>query len=74
MYSIFIVILFIGIIMVIDGIYREEIDKLKRTKETEYKYIPRNMYHDTLYFNPLQSTYEQLFEEEHDLRGAGRYI
>lgn len=74
MYSILIVILLIGIIMVIDGMYREEIDKLKNTKQIEYKFIPRNMYHDTLYFNPLKSSYEQLFEKDHDTRSAGRYI
>ena len=74
MYSILIVILLIGIIMVIDGVYREEIETLKNKKHIEYKFIPRNMYHDTLYFNPTKSSYEQLFEKEHDLRGAGRYV
>lgn len=73
MYSVFLVILLIGIVMVIDGIYREEIDKLKRHKVVEYKYIPRNMYEDSLYFDPLKSTYKLLFETEHDSRSAGRY-
>lgn len=74
MYSVLIVILLIGIIMVIDGIYREEIEMLKNKKEIEYKFIPRDMYHDTIYFNPLKSSYEQLFEKQHDTRSAGRYI
>tara|TARA_Y100000994_G_C15501923_1_gene363870 strand:+ start:249 stop:473 length:225 start_codon:yes stop_codon:yes gene_type:complete len=74
MYSILIVILLIGIIMVIDGIYREEITRLKNNKQIEYKFIPRNMYEDSIFFSPHKSTYEQLFEKKHDTRSAGRYI
>ena len=59
--------------MVIDGIYREEINKLKNNKQIEYKFIPRSMYDEST-FNPHKSSYEQLFETKHDTRSAGRYI
>ena len=49
--------------MVIDGIYREEISKFKSNKQIEYKFIPRNMYEDSIFFSPHKSTYEQLFEK-----------
>ena len=42
--------LFIGCIMIIDGIYNDEIKELRNKKEIEYKFIPRNMYEDMLYF------------------------
>lgn len=34
--------LFIGSIMVIDGIYREEIASLKSSKKTEYRFVPNS--------------------------------
>lgn len=74
MYSIFFVILFVGIVMIIDGIYRDEIERLKKDKKIEYKFIPRYMYQDMLYFNHGTPQYENIFEEKHDERSAGRVL
>lgn len=76
MISIFYLILFIGIIMVIDGIYREQLNKLKKNKKIEYKFIPRSMYEENLYAktNFGNENYMGLFKSEMDNRGAGRYV
>lgn len=73
MQSIIIILLIVGIVMVIDGIYREEIMKLKEEKKIEYKFIPRSMYEDALYSNNLKQNYEHIFTEKHDTRSAGRF-
>lgn len=74
MYGIFIALLLIGIIMVIDGTYREEIERLKRSKVVEYKYIPRSTYDDLFYGSSYQSTFDTVFSDKVDSRAAGRYI
>lgn len=73
MQSIIIILLIIGIIMVIDGIYREEITKLKQEKKIEYKFIPRSMYEDALYSDNLKGKYANIFDGEHDTRSGGRF-
>jgi hypothetical protein len=58
--------------MIVDGIYREEISKLKKEKIIEYKFIPRSMYDDMLYHKQTTPAYENIFTEKYDSRGAGR--
>ena len=66
--------LIIGIIMVVDGIYREEINKLKKDKKIEYKFIPRTTYNDMLFHKHTNPQYDNVFEQNMDSRGAGRYV
>jgi hypothetical protein len=73
MYSILIVFLLIGIVLIIDGIYREEIERLKQDRVVEYKYIPRNMYDDVLITNSYKQDYAPIFDDKVDLRSPGRY-
>ncbi|QOI90153.1 hypothetical protein QKU58_gp015 [Pyramimonas orientalis virus] len=74
MYSILFLFLFIGIVMIVDGIYKEEIVKLKNEKKIEYKFIPRTMYDDMLFYKHTTPQYENIFTEQHDSRGAGRVV
>jgi hypothetical protein len=76
MISVFYIILFIGIIMVIDGIYREQLNTLKNKKQIEYKFIPRSMYEENLYAktNFGNESYMNLFNSEMDNRGSGRFV
>ncbi len=74
MFSILLMFLFIGMIMVIDGIYREEIDKLKNNKEIQYKFIPRTTYNDMLFYKHTTPQYENIFKDNMDSRGAGRLV
>ncbi len=72
MYSILFLFLFIGIIMIVDGIYKEEIVKLKKEKKIEVKFIPSSTYDDLLFHKHTTPQYENIFTEQHDARGAGR--
>lgn len=74
MKSVIFLFLFIGIIMVIDGIYKDEIQKLRKKKQIEYRYVPRDMYEDMLYSQHTTPKYENIFTGEVDTRGAGRYV
>lgn len=74
MYSVVFLFLFIGIIMIVDGIYREEIEKLKKTKQIEYKFIPRTTYNDMLFTKNTTPQYESIFSGGVDSRSAGRLI
>jgi hypothetical protein len=74
MLSILFIFLFIGIVMIIDGIYNDEINKLKKEVKIEYKFIPRSAYEDSMIdSNIKQQVYSSIFDAEHDLRSAGRY-
>lgn len=74
MFSILFLFLFIGMVMIIDGIYREEIEKLKNNKEIQYKFIPRNTYNDMLFYKHTTPQYENIFNDNLDSRGAGRLV
>jgi len=74
MYGILYLLLIIGIIMIVDGIYREEIEKLKKDKKIEYKFIPRSTYNDMLFHKHTTPQYDNIFTQQMDSRGAGRVI
>lgn len=59
--------------MIVDGIYHEEIKKLKAQKQIVYKFIPRSTYNDMLFHKHTNPEYEQIFSQPHDARSAGRY-
>lgn len=67
MNSILFLLIFVGIILVVDGYYRDRIEFLKKHKKTVYKFIPRNQYEDALGYMKYD-----LFESKHDARSAGR--
>ena len=73
MFSLLFIFLFIGIIMIIDGIYHEEIQKLKSQKQIVYKFIPRSTYNDMLFHKHTDPAYEKIFTQDHDSRTAGRF-
>lgn len=74
MLSVLFLFLFIGIIMIIDGIYLDEIKKLKKDVKIEYRFIPRSAYEDSLIdSNKKQQIYSSIFDANVDLRTAGRY-
>jgi len=46
--NLLLIIFFIGIILIIDGYYREKVEYLSKNKRVEYRFIPRNQYEDVL--------------------------
>jgi hypothetical protein len=65
--------LLVGVILVIDGMYAEEIETLKKTKKIEYKIVPRAMYDDLLFVQGTKQGYANMFDDEFEFRGVGRY-
>jgi hypothetical protein len=71
MKSFLFVLLFVGIILIIDGVYRNEIEHLKTKKNIEYKFIPKMSYIDI--YNNGKNNHEvisDLFTSEIDTRSG----
>jgi hypothetical protein len=54
--------LFIGMFMVVAGIYQQKYEKLDRLVRTEYKFIPRSMYEDAMQTPDLTALYSSHFD------------
>jgi hypothetical protein len=67
MNSILFILIFVGIILIVDGYYRDRIEFLKKHTKTIYKFIPRNQYEDSLGYMKFD-----MFESKPDTRSAGR--
>lgn len=63
MYVFLLILLFIGSIMVIDGIYREELVSLKYSKKTEYRFVP-NSSDNYGTMNLLDKQFEMIIKED----------
>lgn len=57
-------ILFIGIIIIMNGIYEEKISKLEKDVRVEYRFIPRSYYDEQIFSNQFSSKFSNLFNEE----------
>jgi hypothetical protein len=54
--------LFIGIILVIYGVYENKIQKLKEKVKIEYRFIPRSYYDEQIFTNNFESKFQNIFE------------
>jgi hypothetical protein len=54
--------LFIGMFMIVAGVYEQKYQKLDKLVRTEYKFIPRSMYEDALATPDLVATYSSHFD------------
>jgi len=59
--------LFVGIILIMNGIYEEKINKLEKDVRVEYRFIPRSYYDEQLFSNQFSSKFSNLFDEEQKL-------
>jgi hypothetical protein len=59
--------------MIIDGTYRDEIDKYKNEKKIVYKFVPRAMYDDVFIAGTKEPLYTSMFEDSFSHRGLGLY-
>jgi hypothetical protein len=51
--------LFIGMFLIIDGVYEERFASLKVNKEVQYKYISRSQYDDVFFHNDLSGVLQE---------------
>lgn len=64
--------LFVGMFMVVHGIYEEKLEKMKKDVRVKYKFIPRTYYDEFLMNDNFTSkASEPLFNKEADSRSAG---
>ena len=52
MKSLILLLLFVGMFMIVNGIYEENLNALQSQKEIEYKFIPRTYYDEQTYSKP----------------------
>ena len=58
------IIFFIGILLVMHGIYEDKIKALEKDVKVEYRFIPRSYYDEQLFSNQFSSKFSNLFDEE----------
>ena len=64
--------LFIGMFMIVHGIYEEKIEKLKKDVRVKYKFIPRTYYDEFLMNDKnMSQASKALFDSVTDSRSAG---
>ena len=65
MKAIILFIFFLGIMMLIHGIYEQKYMSLKENVRVEYRFIPRTYYEEQLAENPLvASNFKNMFQKE----------
>ena len=66
------IILFIGIIFVIQGIYDEKFKTMQKEKKIEYRFIPRSYYDEQIFSDQFSSKFSTLFDEDQSEWSANR--
>jgi|TARA_B100000497_G_scaffold25404_1_gene29921 hypothetical protein len=67
-------ILFTGVILIMNGIYEEKISKLKTDVRVEYRFIPRSYYDEQIFSNQFSSKFSNLFDEEQSEWSANKRL
>lgn len=65
MKSVILFIFFLGVVLLIHGIYEQKYQSLKENVRVEYRFIPRTYYEEQLAENPLvASNFKNMFQKE----------
>jgi hypothetical protein len=62
MKSFILFLLFIGVILIISGVYEQRIKNVKQLVRTEYRFVPRTLYDEVLSKNDVQAIYNNYFD------------
>jgi hypothetical protein len=72
MKSVLFLCLFIGMFMIVHGIYEEKLEKMKKDVRVKYKFIPRTYYDEMMDKDIFSSQVsDPLFKSTQDFRSAG---
>lgn len=55
---------FVGMILIIHGIYEQKYAELKKNMRVEYRFIPRTYYEEQLANSTVSSTFKNMFNKE----------
>lgn len=60
--SYLILLLFVGLFLILNGIYDQKLQNAKKLIRTEYRFVPKTLYDEVLANNDVQSTYKNYFD------------
>ena len=66
--------LFTGILLIMNGIYKEKINRLEKEVKVEYRFIPRSYYDEQIFSNQFSSKFSNLFDEEQNKSSANQRL
>ena len=66
--------LFIGVLLIMHGIYEDKINTLKKEVKVEYRFIPRSYYDEQIFSNQFSSKFSNLFDEEQNKWSANQRL
>jgi hypothetical protein len=64
MYTLILVLLFVGALMVANGIYEQKLQAYQKNTRVEYRFIPRTYYEEQLYNNNLDLKVKDMFTKD----------
>lgn len=71
MQAIAVMILFVGVVMIMHGIYEERLAALERKTRVEYRFVPRSYYEEQLGKADLQGKFKNMFEKDSPWNAQG---
>ena len=63
MQAVVILLLFVGTVMVMHGIYEQQLATVKKQVRVEYRFVPRTYYEEQLGTVDLQGTFKNMFDK-----------
>jgi hypothetical protein len=64
MQGIVVLLLFVGVVMIMHGIYEEKLKAAEKKTKIEYRFVPRTYYEEQLAKADLQGTFKNMFDKE----------
>ena len=64
MRAILLILLFVGALLVVDGIYEQRLQGFKDNVRVEYRFIPRTYYEEQLYHSDLDLKMKDMFQKD----------
>lgn len=64
MKSVIFFVMFVGMILIIHGIYDQKYNELKNNMRVEYRFIPRTFYEEQLANSTVSSNFKNMFNKE----------
>jgi hypothetical protein len=62
--------LFVGAILIIFGVYENKIKRIRENVKIEYRFVPRSYYDEQIFSNVFESKYANLFDKSDTWPGS----
>lgn len=64
MHALVVLLLFVGVVMVMHGIYEEKLAVAEKNTKVEYRFVPRTYYDEQLSKADIQGKFRNMFDKE----------